>query len=73
MLDPFGGSGKTIMACEKAGRQARVLQLDPKYCDVIFRPCEQFTGALARGADMGRAFGQAAANSSMPTEQRLAE
>ena len=35
MFDPFGGSGSTIIACEKTGRQARLVELDPKYCDVI--------------------------------------
>jgi DNA modification methylase len=34
VLDPFGGSGTTVIACEKAGRQARVIELEPKYCDV---------------------------------------
>ena len=37
VLDPFGGSGSTLIACEKAGRQARLVELDPKYCDVIVR------------------------------------
>ena len=32
VLDPFGGSGSTLIACEKAGRQARLIELDPKYC-----------------------------------------
>jgi len=35
VLDPFGGSGTTLIACEKAGRQARLIELEPKYCDVI--------------------------------------
>ena len=33
VLDPFGGSGTTPIACEKAGRQARLVELEPKYCD----------------------------------------
>ncbi len=48
ILDPFGGSGTTIIACEKTGRQARVIELDPKYCDVIVRRWEAFTGEHAR-------------------------
>jgi DNA modification methylase len=48
ILDPFGGSGTTIIACAKAGRQARVIELDPKYCDVIVRRWEAFTGQQAR-------------------------
>ena len=48
VLDPFGGSGTTLVACEKAGRQARVIELEPRYCDVIVRRWEAFTGGKAR-------------------------
>ena len=48
VLDPFGGSGTTLIACEKAGRQARLIELEPKYCDVIVRRWEAFTGGQAR-------------------------
>jgi len=48
ILDPFGGSGTTIIACEKTGRQARVIELDPVYCDVIVRRWEAFTNGSAR-------------------------
>ncbi len=44
VLDPFGGSGSTLIACEKAGRQARLMELDPRYVDVIVRRWEEFTG-----------------------------
>lgn len=37
----------TIIACEKTGRMARVIELDPKYCDVIVRRWEEFTGKKA--------------------------
>jgi DNA modification methylase len=37
VFDPFGGSGTTLIACEKTGRQARLIELEPKYCDVIIR------------------------------------
>ena len=56
ILDPFGGSGTTIIACEKMGRQARVIELDPKYCDVIIRRWQAFTGQAARHQESGRAF-----------------
>ncbi len=56
ILDPFGGSGTTIIACEKTGRQARVIELDPKYCEVIVRRWQAFTGAVARHEESGRAF-----------------
>ncbi len=37
VLDPFAGSGSTLIACEKTGRQARLIEIDPLYCDVIIR------------------------------------
>lgn len=45
--DFFGGSGSTMIACEKLGRQARLMELDPKYCDVIVKRWEDFTGKKA--------------------------
>lgn len=56
VLDPFGGSGTTILACEKHGRHARLLELDPKYCDVIIRRWQQFTGQGATLDGDGRTF-----------------
>ncbi len=47
VLDCFGGSGSTLIACEKTGRQARLIELDPKYCDVIVKRWEDFTGQKA--------------------------
>lgn len=47
VLDLFGGSGTTVMACEKSGRRARLMELDPKYCDVIVKRWEEFTGKKA--------------------------
>ncbi|MDP9367346.1 MAG: hypothetical protein M3Q03_03555, partial [Chloroflexota bacterium] len=44
VLDPFGGSGSTLVACEQLGRQARLLELDPKYGDVVVRRWEDLTG-----------------------------
>jgi DNA modification methylase len=44
VLDPFGGSGSTLIACEKAGRQARLIELDPRYCDVIIQRWQGWTG-----------------------------
>lgn len=45
--DAFGGTGTTMIACEKTGRQARLMELDPKYCDVIVKRWEDFTGKKA--------------------------
>lgn len=47
VLDFFGGSGSTMIACEKVGRKARLMELDPKYCDVIVKRWEDFTGKKA--------------------------
>jgi DNA modification methylase len=47
VLDMFGGSGSTLMACEMSGRRARLMELDPLYCDVIVERWEQFTGRRA--------------------------
>lgn len=47
VLDPFGGSGTTIVACEQLGRQARIMELDPRYCDVILARWEKLTGQAA--------------------------
>lgn len=52
VLDPFGGSGTTLIAAEKAGRTARLMELDPKYVDVIVRRWQSFAGGQAvREAD----------------------
>lgn len=47
VLDSFGGSGTTLIAAEKNGRVARIMELDPKYCDVIVKRWEDFTGKKA--------------------------
>jgi DNA modification methylase len=47
VLDSFGGSGTTLLAAEKHGRYARIMELDPKYCDVIVKRWEDFTGKKA--------------------------
>ena len=47
VLDSFGGSGTTLIAAEKHGRYARIMELDPKYCDVIVKRWEEFTGKKA--------------------------
>ncbi len=56
VLDLFGGSGSTLIACEKRGRAARLMELDPKYCDVIIRRWQEFTGQQAMLAKDGRTF-----------------
>jgi DNA modification methylase len=61
VLDPFGGSGSTLIACEKAGRQARLVELEPKYCDVTVRRFQEFSGKQATLEGDGRRYAELAA------------
>ncbi len=64
ILDAFGGSGTTLIAAEKTGRIARLIEMDPKYCDVIVRRWQEWTGKEAvREAD-GSTF-----DSLVPTQE----
>ena len=66
VLDPFGGSGTTLIAAEKSGRLARLIELDPKYVDVIVRRWQDWTGKQATRESDGVAFdAQAASDSSV--------
>jgi hypothetical protein len=56
ILDPFGGSGTTMLAAERTGRVARLIELDPLYVDVAVRRWEVFSGTAARHAGSGRSF-----------------
>lgn len=53
VLEPFGGSGTTLLAAETTGRVAAVIELDPRYCDVIVRRWQQFTGRTATYVETG--------------------
>lgn len=75
VLDPFGGSGSTLIAAEHTGRQARLIELDPKYVDVIVRRWQEMTGLQAtlsgtdqefKAVEKDRLGGQAEA--SLPVE-----
>jgi DNA modification methylase len=61
VLDPFGGSGSTLIACEKTGRQARLVELDPKYVDVIILRWQEFSGGTANLDSDGRSYEEIAA------------
>ena len=56
VLDCFGGSGSTLIAAEKAGRRCFMMELDPKYCDVIVRRWQEFSGGKAVSEDGQRIF-----------------
>ncbi|MEP6539581.1 MAG: DNA modification methylase [Bryobacteraceae bacterium] len=56
VFDPFGGSGSTLIACEKVGRNAVLIELDPRYVDVIVQRWEAFTGHSAVLEQSGRTF-----------------
>lgn len=66
VLDPFNGSGTTILAAEKTGRRARTIELDPAYVDVAIRRWEAVTGASARHAVTGRTFTETQASRANP-------
>ena len=56
ILDLFGGSGSTLIACEKTNRNAYLMELDPKYVDVIIRRWQEFTGKEAVHAESGKTY-----------------
>ncbi len=56
VLDVFGGSGSTLIACEKTKRQGRLIELDPLYVDVSIRRWQQYSGGCARRVADGRSF-----------------
>ncbi len=56
VTDFFGGSGSTLIACEKTGRDCRLMELDPKYCDVIVKRWQDFTGKKAIHEASGKTF-----------------
>lgn len=56
VLDLFGGSGSTLVACEKLNRMCRIMELDPKYCDVIIKRWQDFTGKEATLEATGETF-----------------
>jgi len=69
VLDPFGGSGTTLIAAEKSGRVARMIELDPKYVDVIVRRWQGWTGKQATRESDGALFDNQAASESSTISQ----
>jgi DNA modification methylase len=66
VLDPFSGAGTTIIACEHCDREARAIELDPKYVDRTIRRWERLTGERAVHVDSSLTFAELA-------EQRRAD
>src|ERR1041385_2869460 len=58
VADFFGGSGSTLIACERRDRKARLMEIDPKYADVIIRRWQDYTGKTAVHAASGMAFSE---------------
>jgi DNA modification methylase len=56
LLDGFGGSGSSLIACEKSGRRGRLIELDPRYVDVMVKRWQEFTGKQATLEGDGRSF-----------------
>ena len=56
VMDVFGGSGSTLIACEKTARDCRMMELDPKYCDLIITRWQNFTGQTATLEATGQPF-----------------
>ncbi len=65
VLDPFGGSGTTMIAAERAGRRARLVELDPKYVDVIVQRWQDLTGGSATHGTTGQPFEETTAQSAL--------
>jgi DNA modification methylase len=66
VLDPFGGSGTTLIAAEKSGRLARLIEFDPAYCDTILRRFERVTGKHATCPASGASFEEIAQERAVP-------
>lgn len=58
VLDPFSGSGSTLIACERTGRICRTIELDPRFVDVTIKRWQVYTGRDAILADTGKTFAQ---------------
>ncbi len=58
VYDPFGGSGTTLIACEKYGRKCLMMELSPNYCDVIIKRWQDFSGKLAIMESTGQTFAE---------------
>jgi DNA modification methylase len=69
VVDPFAGSGTTVIACEKLGRAARVMELDPAYCDLIIRRWQHWTGESAVRVADGLTFAALEEEAQLATQE----
>lgn len=69
VYEPFSGSGTTIIACEKSGRECRAVELTPAYVDVAVKRWQEFTGDDARHETTGLTFSDMAVNPRTPIEE----
>jgi DNA modification methylase len=72
ILDPFGGAGTTLIAAERTGRYARLIEIDPLYVDATVRRWQHLTGKIAIHAQTAQPFGLTA-DAVAPTDVGLAE
>ena len=72
VLDGFGGSGSTLIAAEKTGRVARLIEYDPLYCDTIVRRWESITGKRAKLIETGQWFEDVAEQRHLSAEPDIA-
>jgi hypothetical protein len=70
VLDPFGGSGTTMIAAERTGRVARLMEIDPAYCDIIVQRWQRLSGQTARLAATGETYDEVKAGRGADVEQR---
>jgi 16S rRNA G966 N2-methylase RsmD len=66
ILDPFGGAGTTLIAAERTGRRARVIELDPTFVDIGVERWQRLTGGIARHADTDQPFGRSGNTGDQP-------
>ncbi len=71
VFDPFGGSGTTLIAAEKTGRHASLIELDPKYVDVIVRRWQEFTGETAVLESSGQSFDDLHSGGTLPVDAKM--
>lgn len=71
VLDPFAGSGSTLIACENTGRRCRAIELEPRYVDLIVRRWEQLTGKVAMLEATSESFAETAAQRRLDAKEPL--